>query len=49
MILLDLHIIAPGPTVNTKLGNPQPFKHGVGGSQNSNAEKPALQPVINGG
>ena len=49
LILLDIHIIASGQSVGLKLGNPQPYKAGAAGSQNNNAEKAALQPMVNGG
>ena len=47
MILLDVHIISPGHTINQKLGNPNPYK--AGSSQNNNAEKPVAQkPIVYG-
>ena len=38
MILLEVTVIAPGPTVGKKLGNPQPFKAAQNASEKAQSE-----------
>lgn len=48
MILLDVHILASGPDIGEKIGNPQAFKAGANG-QDAGASSTAAPPATSGG